>query len=140
LQAATRPALLSASALAAMPRGCLPELEALLADLGVRLDLHDERSDGEPLAVTSGGVLSGTQQIAVRSMLSHDIGVLCAPSGWGKTVAAASLIAARGCSTLVLVHRRPLVEHGPSGSRNSPTFHPTPSARSEVEESAQRPA
>ena len=30
--------------------------------------------------------------------------------GWGKTVLATHLIASRACSTLVLVHRKPLVE------------------------------
>jgi superfamily II DNA or RNA helicase len=43
-------------------------------------------------------------------MVAHETGVLCAPPGWGKTVLATSLIASRGCSTLVLVHREPLVE------------------------------
>ncbi|MBV9809253.1 MAG: DEAD/DEAH box helicase family protein [Solirubrobacterales bacterium] len=38
------------------------------------------------------------------------VGVLCAPPGWGKTVLATNLIASRECSTLVLVHRKPLVE------------------------------
>jgi len=33
-----------------LPRGCLSELEDLLAELGVRLDLTDERFPGRPLA------------------------------------------------------------------------------------------
>ena len=44
-------------------------------------------------------------------MLAHDLGVLCAPPGIGKTVIATSLIASRGRSTLVLVpSRQPLAE------------------------------
>ncbi len=39
-----------------------------------------------------------------------EVGVLCAPPGIGKTVIAAHLIAARGCSTLVVVHSKPLLE------------------------------
>ena len=93
-----------------VPRGCLAEVEALLAELDVRLDIEDERIDGGPLALEFEGNLNDTQQRAVNAMLATETGVLCAPPGWGKTVVAASLIAARGCSTLVLVHRKPLVE------------------------------
>lgn len=42
-------------------------------------------------------------------MLSHDTGILCAPTAFGKTVSAAALIAARGINTLVLVHRTELL-------------------------------
>ena len=94
----------------AVPRGCLAEVEALLAEFDVRLDIQDERIDGEPLAIEFEGNLNDTQQRAVNAMLAVETGVLCAPPGWGKTVVATSLIAARGCSTLVLVHRKPLVE------------------------------
>jgi superfamily II DNA or RNA helicase len=43
-------------------------------------------------------------------MLAHDAGVLVAPPGTGKTVIACAAIAARQLPTLVLVHRRPLLE------------------------------
>ena len=43
-------------------------------------------------------------------MVAHDIGVLVAPPGIGKTVIGTYLVAARACSTLILVHRRPLLD------------------------------
>ncbi len=43
-------------------------------------------------------------------MLPHDIGVLSASTAFGKTVIAAWLIAQRRVNTLVLVHRRQLLE------------------------------
>ena len=94
----------------ALPRGCLAEAKELLAEFHVQLELQDQRVSGEPIGLRFTGALSETQELAVTTMLSNETGVLCAPPGWGKTVAATSLIAARGCSTLVLVHRRPLVE------------------------------
>jgi len=45
----------------------------------------------------------------VGKMLTHETGVLCAPSGIGKTVMATKLIADRGRSALILVHSRPLL-------------------------------
>ena len=35
---------------------------------------------------------------------------LLGPSGVGKTVVGTYMVAARGCSTLVLVHRRPILD------------------------------
>jgi superfamily II DNA or RNA helicase len=93
-----------------LPRGCLNDLEALLDDVGVRLELSDERIDGEPLPVAFQGELNSSQRKAADALLKHETGVLSAPPGWGKTVLATSLIAARGRSTLVLVHRKPLVD------------------------------
>jgi superfamily II DNA or RNA helicase len=43
-------------------------------------------------------------------LLAHDTGVFVAPPGVGKTVIGTYLIASRACSTLVLVHRRPLLD------------------------------
>jgi superfamily II DNA or RNA helicase len=43
-------------------------------------------------------------------MLEHDDGVLQAPPGAGKTVMGCAVIAERKVSTLILVHRKPLME------------------------------
>lgn len=94
----------------ALPRGCLDDLRALLAELDIAIDLNDERIDGKPLAIEFAGNLNASQRQAADAMVTHETGVLCAPPGWGKTVLATSLIASRGLSTLVLVHRKPLVE------------------------------
>ena len=94
----------------ALPRGCLADIASLFSDLGIQLAVRDERADGETLEVEFRGELNESQREAVKALLAHDSGVLCAPPGWGKTVLATSLIASRGRSTLVLVHRKPLLE------------------------------
>jgi superfamily II DNA or RNA helicase len=94
----------------ALPRGCLDAVQELLRDNGVRSDLRDERYGGELLDVTFVGKLRLDQQSAVAAMLSQDTGVLCAPTAFGKTVAAAAMIAKRGVNALVLVHRTELLK------------------------------
>ncbi|MGB8339891.1 MAG: DEAD/DEAH box helicase family protein [Burkholderiales bacterium] len=89
----------------ALPRGCLDAAKNLLQDNGIRCELHDERFEGEKINVVFTGTLRLDQEEAVVAMLDHETGVLCAPTAFGKTVAAAALIARRGVNTLVLVHR-----------------------------------
>ena len=89
-----------------LPRGCLEEVQALLAALQIEIDVRDERCAGEPLQVTFQGNLRPEQQTAARKMLAHDLGVLSATTAFGKTVVAAWLIAERAVNTLVLVHRQ----------------------------------
>lgn len=94
----------------ALPRGCAEPLRSLVEELGVVLAITDERSDGSSIHATFTGTLRDEQDQAVCDLLDHDIGVLCAPPGAGKTVMGARLIAQRGRSTLVIVHRKPLAE------------------------------
>jgi superfamily II DNA or RNA helicase len=56
------------------------------------------------------GELRTEQKIAAEAMLKHETGVLAATTAFGKTVIAAWLIAQRGVNTLVLVHRRQLLD------------------------------
>ena len=68
------------------------------------------RRAGVPLDVRIQGELRPEQQAAACAMLAHDTGVLAATTAFGKTVIAAWLIAERRVNTLVLVHRRQLLE------------------------------
>ena len=94
----------------ALPRGCLSTAQELLRDNNIRCNLIDERVEGEHFYFQFLGILRNDQDIAVIEMLKHDIGTLCAPTAFGKTVAAAAMIARRGVSTLILVHRAELLK------------------------------
>lgn len=94
----------------ALPRGCRPELEELLREHGVTLDLEDRREPGEPVRLRFRGSLTPVQEKAVRALLAQETGVFVAPPGLGKTVVGTYLVAQRGCGTLILVHRRPLLD------------------------------
>ena len=93
-----------------LPRGCLDEVRQALADLGIRAIIRDERHAGRPLEMNFQGQLRPEQKAAAHAMLAHETGVLAATTAFGKTVIAAWMIAERGVSTLVLVHRRQLLD------------------------------
>jgi superfamily II DNA or RNA helicase/very-short-patch-repair endonuclease len=93
-----------------LPRGCLNDVRQLLSDLRIVDVPRDERSVGRSVAFEFDGELYPEQLAAAQAMLAHDIGVLAATTAFGKTVVAAWLIARRGVNTLVLVHRRQLLE------------------------------
>lgn len=94
----------------ALPRGCRNEVEALLAANSSRLVVQDARQSGSPLPLRFLGELIEPQQKAAGAILGQDIGVLVAPPGSGKTVIGTFLIATRGVNTLILVHRKPLLD------------------------------
>ena len=93
----------------ALPRGCLDEVMELLEENGISPVLQDDRYAGESISATFLGTLRSDQENAVNAMLTHDVGILCAPTAFGKTVTAAALIAKRSVNTLVLVHRTELL-------------------------------
>ena len=93
-----------------VPRGCLDEILDLFQSLKVEVKLTDERFAGTLLELKFQGDLREEQQQAANALLQHDIGVLSASTVFGKTVVAAHLIAQRKTNTLVVVHRRQLLD------------------------------
>jgi superfamily II DNA or RNA helicase len=93
-----------------LPRGCLDDVIGLLNSLQIEFKILDERFEGTPIRVNFQGELRQEQESAADAMLQHDIGVLSASTAFGKTVVAAFLIASRAVNTLVLVHRKELLD------------------------------
>jgi superfamily II DNA or RNA helicase len=94
----------------ALPRGCCDQVEELFSSLAINVRLKDERHSGRPVETTFTGELTLEQQAAKDALLQYDTGVLAATTAFGKTVVAASIIAARKTNTLILVHRRQLLD------------------------------
>jgi superfamily II DNA or RNA helicase len=93
-----------------LPRGILDELLDLFHTLGIKAELVDKQFAGTPIDVEFQGVLRSVQQLAADALLQHDAGVLSASTAFGKTVVATYMIAQRKVNTLVIVHRRQLLD------------------------------
>ena len=94
----------------ALPRGCLDDIQQMLEAFGIHPTIRDERVSGTTIDVAFRGELRPEQKAAADALAEHDIGVLAATTAFGKTVVAAWLIAQRGVNTLILVHRRQLLD------------------------------
>lgn len=94
-----------------LPRGTLEALITVVEARGSRLVIQDLRPAAEKkIPLSFHGALTPLQEEAVGAALPHDLGVLVAPPGSGKTVMGCYLAAARQVPTLILVHRKPLLE------------------------------
>src|SRR6266446_2584786 len=93
-----------------LPRGCMEEVVGVFKSHAVKVEIQDERTTGRKIDVLFHGELRPEQRDAIEQVLAHDQGILCAPTAFGKTVVGASLIGARAVNTLILVHRRQLMD------------------------------
>ncbi|MCI0526605.1 MAG: DEAD/DEAH box helicase family protein, partial [Nitrospira sp.] len=93
-----------------LPRGVLEELTVAVQAAGSRLVIQDLRPTPEKIPLAFHGELTSAQEEAVKSILAHDQGVLVAPPGSGKTVMGCYIVASRRFPTLIMVHRKPLLD------------------------------
>jgi hypothetical protein len=93
-----------------LPRGCLLEVASLLQEYGISPDIEDKREQGLPIDLKFHGTLTPMQQQAAQALIAYDTGVFLAPPGVGKTVVGIHQITLRGRNTLILVHRKPLLD------------------------------
>jgi superfamily II DNA or RNA helicase len=88
----------------------MDEILELFGALNIKAEFIDKRFAGKAIPFQFRGVLRPEQIMAAENMLLHDMGVLSASTAFGKTVVAIYLIAKRGVNTLILVHRRQLLD------------------------------
>lgn len=93
-----------------LPRGCRHDLIKLLNDYSVDFELKDCTNQGTKINVNFNGQLSIEQELAVNKLFKNTNGILSATTGFGKTVVAAALIAKRNINTLIIVHRKQLID------------------------------
>lgn len=92
------------------PRGLFPQIQDAVTEAGSRLELDDARPDPDEIDVQFAGSLTQQQRGALDTLIEHDLGLLVAPPGVGKTVIACAAVAEHRRPTLVLVDRKPLLE------------------------------
>lgn len=93
-----------------LPRGVLPLLAELVQSAGSTLQLEDRRDKGTVQDFSFAGELRAGQRQAVEHALAHDLSLIVAAPGSGKTVMALAVAAARNTSTLILVDRKALAD------------------------------
>ena len=93
-----------------LPRGLREAAETVVAEAGSRLVVREQHPDSARIEVQLQATLPAGQQDALDALCRHELGVLVAPPGAGKTVLACAVIAHRAVPTLVIVDRQPLLE------------------------------
>jgi superfamily II DNA or RNA helicase len=93
-----------------LPRGIYQDIFQVTKEAESELSVVDQRPNLERIPLQFRGSLTTSQGGAVQDLLAHEMGVLVAPPGAGKTVMGCFVVAKRGLPTLILAHRKPILE------------------------------
>lgn len=93
-----------------LPRGLLEKARRIVREAGSTLVVDNVVDEAPSMSFVFNAVLSDAQNDAVDAMAKHDLGVLVAPPGAGKSVMGTALMARHATPTLVVVDREALLE------------------------------
>ena len=93
-----------------LPRGVLNTLEKALNSKRVEYKIIDKRIEGEVIEINFKGSLRVEQEKAESKMLENENGILLAPTAFGKTILAISLMSKIKRNTLILVDKLTLID------------------------------
>lgn len=93
-----------------LPRGCLEKIKEICEKSNVKLVVKDKREKGIEVNYKFNGKLNKKQEKAMNELISYETGVLCATTGFGKTVIGAKIISKLKTNTLVIVNRNNLLD------------------------------
>lgn len=93
-----------------LPRGFALQLLRLATQTETPWRIIDQRRTLPEVSFSFQGKLRDYQREAVKDVLSHEFGILNAPTGSGKTTMALHVISARKQPTLIIVHAKELMQ------------------------------
>lgn len=109
-----------------LPRGFLDRLVIFLNEHNISHSVCREHASLDKILFKSSIELTPAQTMVLNSAMAHDEGVIVAPSGSGKTIIGLELVARRKLPTLILVHRKQILDQWVERIR---TFLSIPKAR-----------
>jgi superfamily II DNA or RNA helicase len=93
-----------------LPVGCLETLKTILEHYAITPRIQDKQNHGGPAGFEFLGELREDQEKAARAVLAKPEGILSASTAFGKTVVALWVMAERKVNTIILVHRKQLMD------------------------------
>ena len=93
-----------------VPRGFIGKLIRFCQGNNIEYSFNDVRKKLNPVEFEFNAQLREHQQIAIEFVAKKDFGIIVAPPGSGKTIVGLKIISDRSQPTLIIVHRKQLVE------------------------------
>ncbi len=93
-----------------VPRGFIGKIIRFCRENKIEHDFIDERKKQSAISFSFNAQLREHQQTVIESISKKDLGVIVAPPGSGKTIVALKIISEKQQPTLIIVHRKQLVE------------------------------